>query len=157
MAPKTDKVLEKPKPFCLCSTFVCFLSKRNWHARSVLVVWVVSESGWLEETQPEEKSKKYLDHFVVQCIMQRQGLTPLPRQAQLLHRTVWPKTKTKLRGLSPHANYTDRAAAAGLFSRPGAATFFIQVAPQLTSRGWVDPKLCGICSLSIQGGGELVH
>ena len=23
------------------------------------------------------------------------------------------KTKTKLRGLSPHANYTDRAAAAG--------------------------------------------
>ena len=26
-----------------------------------------------------------------------------------------------------------------LFSRPGAATFFIQVAPQLTSRGWVDP------------------
>ena len=26
-----------------------------------------------------------------------------------------------------------------MFSRPGAATFFIQVAPQLTSRGWVDP------------------
>jgi len=71
-------------------------------------------------------------------------------------------TNNELRGLSPHANYTDRAAAAGsaklvptfadrgvsrgqrkgspqplisLFSRPGAATFFIQVAPQLTSRG----------------------
>jgi len=26
-----------------------------------------------------------------------------------------------------------------MFSRPGAATFFTQVAPQLTSRGWVDP------------------
>ena len=26
------------------------------------------------------------------------------------------KTKTKLRGLSPHANYTDRAAAAGRWS-----------------------------------------
>ena len=68
---------------------------------------------------------------------------------------------SKLRGLSPRANYTDRAAAARsakLVStfvdrgvsrgqrngspRPlisvfwtGAATFFIQVAPQLTSRG----------------------
>jgi len=29
------------------------------------------------------------------------------------HHDVLVKTKTKLRGLSPHANYTDRAAAAG--------------------------------------------
>ena len=69
--------------------------------------------------------------------------------------------KKKLRGLSPRANYTERAAAAGRRSecqllwiegclvvsatdppRPlisvfwtGAATFFIQVAPQLTSGG----------------------
>jgi len=42
------------------------------------------------------------------------GLTPggsstVHIYTQIIHRT----TKLKLRGLSPHANYTDRAAAAG--------------------------------------------
>jgi hypothetical protein len=71
---------------------------------------------------------------------------------------------TKLRGLSPRANYTDRATAAcrrskcQLFAGRGCSVvgatdpdglifdfldrsrcFFFQVAPQLYSRGWVDP------------------
>jgi hypothetical protein len=73
--------------------------------------------------------------------------------------------KTKLCGCSPHANNTDRATAACRRSRQplrveGVAWsaqriptvvnlgfldrrryFFIQVAPQLSSRGWVDPVL----------------
>jgi hypothetical protein len=69
-------------------------------------------------------------------------------------------TKTKLHGLSPQANYTDRATAAcrrsdcqlvriegatwcppavfSRFSRQEPLLFY-QVAPQLYSRGWVDP------------------
>jgi hypothetical protein len=74
------------------------------------------------------------------------------------------KTKTKLHGLSPRANYTDRATAAcrrsdcqivriegatwSAWRIPPAVFFrfstqepllFFQVAPQLYSRGWVDP------------------
>jgi hypothetical protein len=74
------------------------------------------------------------------------------------------KLKTELRGLGPRANYADRATAAcwrssanprgewvwrgqrsGLPRSPvsvfwtGAATLFLQVAPQLSSPGWVDP------------------
>jgi hypothetical protein len=61
------------------------------------------------------------------------------------------KKKKKNHGLSPRANYTDRATAAcrrsdcqllrnlGFLDR--CRYFFYQVAPQLYSRGWVDPVL----------------
>jgi len=39
--------------------------------------------------------------------------TAVPQSAQLQVLRLEYTTKTKLRGLSPHANYTDRAAAAG--------------------------------------------
>jgi hypothetical protein len=76
---------------------------------------------------------------------------------------VLKKLKTKLHGLSSRANYTDRATAAcrrrdrqllriegatwsawriptAVFSVSGhEPLFFYQVAPQLYSRGWVDP------------------
>jgi hypothetical protein len=67
-------------------------------------------------------------------------------------------TKTKLRGLSPWANYTDRAKLVPTFANRGchmvsvtdpsgrilgfldqSRYFFFQVAPQLYSRGWVIP------------------
>jgi hypothetical protein len=73
----------------------------------------------------------------------------------------WTKKKTKLRGFGPRTNYADRVTAAywrssgsfcgqrvlrgqrNGFSRSLISTFltvlFLQVAPQLFSRGWVDP------------------
>jgi hypothetical protein len=78
--------------------------------------------------------------------------------------TRWSAWKKKLHGLSPRANYTDRATSAcrrsdcqlvriegatssawrippavfSRFSRPELLLFY-QVAPQLYARGWVDP------------------
>jgi hypothetical protein len=47
------------------------------------------------------------------------------------------KLKTKLRGLSPRAYYTNGASILGFPDR--SRYFFFQVAPQLYSRDWVDP------------------
>jgi hypothetical protein len=62
-----------------------------------------------------------------------------------LHRWIWAHKK-KLRGLSPRANYSDRRSRRGgsstaviSFFLDRSRYFFFQVAPQLYSRGWVDP------------------
>ena len=90
---KTDRVLEEARKFCLCSTFGCFLSKKNWRKCRVLIVSVSGKRKWLtwrNTTTKKKKHKEYFKLFAVQSIMQRQGTLPIPGQTRLLHRKVWP-------------------------------------------------------------------
>lgn len=54
---KTDNILEKPRKFCLCSTFGCFLSEKKWYARSVLIASVSGKRKLL--TWRDSQNKKH--------------------------------------------------------------------------------------------------
>jgi hypothetical protein len=105
----TQMDMEKCKDGCKAH-LLCTFRKTDWLQPCELVSIAASRAGCLFSFTPQYTHKnspsEILTQYAAPCLFSR-ACTDL--QMQILGLEL----KTKLRGLSPRANYTDRAAAAG--------------------------------------------
>jgi hypothetical protein len=119
-----------------CQFFVeiFFLKLLYWHKHNIYIDTVCMEWIVISQCVYNKLRFVYMKWIIFFC-KKRHSLSPVKYLFSI---------KTKLRGLSLWASYTDRATATvpyghNLSILDQSRYFFVQVAPQLYSQGWVDP------------------